>query len=948
MSHPVRSFSAAAGLALALGLMTTAILFSGVRRLEQARIASDFGQRGEAYIATIEDGFQSALEVLSDTNRLFATFGTVDNEQFRAFTAPILARHPYIRALDFHRLVAETERAAYEERMRQRYPQFVITELRDGRPVPAASRPRHNVVEYMEPLEGNERAFGIDAFHVPSLRAAFDRAVDSGQPAASDFFQLAQVTGGQRGFAYIFPVYRPGSATDDVESRRANVIGDTAAIFHLDQLMTQVMHAGNITDVDIRLYAAEQADDQHLVFHTGSDDGHAGMEGLLYKPPKSVSRTFTVAGKSWHIVLAAPTEAFSLGHRASLITLCTGILMSILASLWIQTLVSRARHVQQLVALRTTELQIANRRMHEDITARQRAEQALRLYERAIESSANAIVIVRANGTIFSYDYVNPAFTRITGYTAEEALHRHFGFTHADLPGEQAGRAELRAAMTEQREGRAVLPGVRKDGTHYWTDAYVSPVRNEDDSITHHVLILHDVTRTRMYEEELAFQANSDALTGLANRSLLRDRLKQAIAYASGDGNPIWVVFIDLDRFKLINDTLGYQAGDKLLMAIARRLEGLLLDTDTAARFSGDEYALILTERNGRPLTTEVLQRLMETIRQPLNIDGHDIVLTCSIGVTVYPHDGSDAETLIQHADLAMFRAKQEGHDRFRFFTPIMNEQALHRLRLEGDLRNAIERHEFVLHYQPQFDAQSGELVGCEALIRWQHPELGMVSPMDFIGLAEDTGLITPIGEWVLRTACAQNAAWQRAGVGHFRVAVNMSAPQFAHSDIVSIVAAILDETGLEPQYLEIELTESVVMTNVNRAIGVLSELKQLGVHLSVDDFGTGYSSLAYLKRFPIDVLKIDRSFVRDLAVNPHDEQIVVSIISLAHNLGMKVVGEGVETKEQLAFLQAHRCDIMQGYYFAVPMPVESFERTAALHTPGPPPQPATNTSASI
>jgi EAL domain-containing protein (putative c-di-GMP-specific phosphodiesterase class I) len=316
----------------------------------------------------------------------------------------------------------------------------------------------------------------------------------------------------------------------------------------------------------------------------------------------------------------------------------------------------------------------------------------------------------------------------------------------------------------------------------------------------------------------------------------------------------------------------------------------------------------------------------MEAVAQPVTVEGHSFFLTCSIGVSMYPSDGDDPELLIKHADIAMYRAKQSGRNNFQFYTSDMNDRALERLRIESDLRNALDRSEFLLHYQPKVDVNSGRVTGMEALIRWRHPEFGMVPPGRFIGLAEETGLIVPIGAWVIRTACAQNKAWQDAGLAPLRISVNLSARQFAQKDLAQSIADVLQDTGLEARHLEIELTESLVMTDVEHAIDVLQQLKRLGVKLSIDDFGTGYSSLAYLKRFPIDVLKIDQSFVRDVTVDPNDAAITVSIISLGHNLKLKVIAEGVETRQQLAYLRLHGCDEVQGYLFSHPLPADEFE----------------------
>jgi diguanylate cyclase (GGDEF)-like protein len=421
--------------------------------------------------------------------------------------------------------------------------------------------------------------------------------------------------------------------------------------------------------------------------------------------------------------------------------------------------------------------------------------------------------------------------------------------------------------------------------------------------------------------------AQHDVLTGLPNRSLLQDRLSQAIAYSERTLHPVWVMLIDLDRFKFVNDSMGHKAGDVLLMTVAARLRTALRETDTVARLSGDEFVAILTEHADERLSADIVQRVMDSVAQPVMLGNKEFFVTCSIGVAVYPTDGAPAEALIEHADIAMYRAKKLGRNNFQFYTPAMNEEAMERVRIEGALRNALERNEFVLHYQPQVDLATGAIVGMEALIRWRHPELGMVAPNRFISVAEETGLIVPIGAWVIRTACAQNKLWQEAGLGPLRVAVNLSARQFSSPNLVAELREVLDHTGLPPSLLEIELTESLFMSDVNLAVDLLHSMKALGVKLSIDDFGTGYSSLSYLSRFPIDVLKIDRSFVNDITRDANDAAIVDSIIALAHNLKLAVIAEGVETAEQLAYLREHGCDEMQGYFFSRPLPAQEFEQ---------------------
>ena len=439
------------------------------------------------------------------------------------------------------------------------------------------------------------------------------------------------------------------------------------------------------------------------------------------------------------------------------------------------------------------------------------------------------------------------------------------------------------------------------------------------------VALVRDISERKRLENKIQYQATHDGLTGLPNRHLLRQHLQSSIASAINSEHPVWVVFVDLDRFKNINDSLGHKVGDLFLKSIADRLQKEMRKTDIVARLGGDEFVVILPGGVNDKLTTATVQRIMETVSTPVLIEGRELSLSCSIGVAVYPNDGVTPEVLIERADIAMYRAKETGRDNFQFFTSAMNEHLLERLRFESDLRSAIVSNEFLLHYQPQVDLRSGKVVGMEALIRWRHPELGMVAPNRFIGVAEETGLIGPIGDWVIRTACAQNMEWQRAGYGPLRVAVNLSAHQFRQPDLVKSIAAVLQENNMEAHHLEIELTETLVMHDVENAIGVLRDLKALGVKLSIDDFGTGYSSLSYLRRFPIDVLKIDQSFVRDIALDSDDAVIVTSIISLAHSLRLDVIAEGVETVEQLAYLRRHGCDEMQGYYFSKPVAAVEF-----------------------
>lgn len=557
-----------------------------------------------------------------------------------------------------------------------------------------------------------------------------------------------------------------------------------------------------------------------------------------------------------------------------------------------------------------------------DVTERMKVEQELWLRTRAIEACVNPIVIVDVETPGMPLLYVNGAFETITGYPAEEAIGRNCNFLQG-VDTDQPELEKIRAAIREQRPASVLLRNYRKDGSMFLNELYIAPVSQMSDSasVRHFVGVLYDVTQIKRYQADLEHQANYDTLTGLANRNLLYERTQQALIHARRYDQSLTLVFIDLDNFKLVNDSLGHGAGDELIATVGARLQNCVRDGDTVARIGGDEFVLLLINRDEEGGSTlRVMQRIQQELIKPVLIRGQDIVVTCSMGVARFPEDGEDVESLLANADAAMYRAKSSGRNNFQFYAKEMNAQTGERLSLERDLWQALGNDQLYLVYQPQIDLHSGDVIGIEALLRWKHPKRGMISPMDFISMAECNGLIIPIGTWVLMTACKQALQLQKEGLPRLRVAVNLSARQLGEKDFIQTVRETIDAAGFDPRYLELEVTESMVMHNIEEVVGVLNALNEMGIQLSLDDFGTGFSSLAYLKRFPIDRLKIDQSFIFNCDTDPDDAIIAQTIIALARGLKIKVIAEGIEKAEHLAFLKQSGCDEGQGYFISRPL----------------------------
>lgn len=577
---------------------------------------------------------------------------------------------------------------------------------------------------------------------------------------------------------------------------------------------------------------------------------------------------------------------------------------------------------------------------HTDLS-RQELEHELALYHNMVNSSHDSITLIDRN---YVYRVVNESYIRGRKKKKEEILDR----TVSQVWGEEVFEKFIKEKLDQCFSGETISHQsayeFNKGELNYIETTYY-PCFGQGDLVTHAVVISHNITELKQSEEKIKLLAYYDSLTKLPNRLLFMDRLKHEIDIAKRSKISMAVFFLDLDEFKKINDTFGHAAGDELLVEVSQRLQKHLRKSDTIgrpgevisfvhplarehfARLGGDEFTLIIPNLSDNKFSTTVAEKVVKLFKEPFHIAGKEMYISTSIGIAIYPDSGHDVETLLKNADTAMYNAKNMGKNTFRYYSPSMNSKAMERINLENKMRRAIQNEEFLLHYQPLYEIQTGRLAGAEALIRWNSKEMGMVSPADFIPLAEETGMIIPIGKWVIRTACAQARKWHIQGFDDLRIDINLSPRQFYDASLVDKIKSTLETTGIDPGLVELEITESAMMHDSDKMLHILNRLKETGLKISLDDFGTGYSSLTYLKKFPIDTLKIDQSFIRGADLKGDDGAIISAIIAMCHQLKIKVVGEGVETEESLNFLKEKKCHLAQGYFFSRPLPVHDFQK---------------------
>ena len=898
------------------GIVVSVLLYVATDRVVETNAEDQFEHQAVNVQLAIRARVQSYVDMLRGASALFQTGEPVLRSQFKNFVASLKLdeSYPGVKNINYAIAISDTQKNAFISKIRDdasfNAPGFKIE--------PPGTRPYYHVLTYLEPVDALS-SFGKDLAANPMVKTALDEARDTGKPMSSG--RLIPVPGKTHvDIAMRMPLYQPGVPLATLEQRRAAYLGSVGGAFDVEKLMQGVFDDEALKHMRFRLYDIGKSDAKHL--------DKAGTQNLLFdsRPePKFSLRGDESLSSGAYFITRFPMEVGSHTWQVEYIVEKTTLLRQFDPSLpWIALCIGL--FATSLLYSVYYSLKSAHRRAEElatEMTVELRQSEASLADAQHMAHLGNWLLDLTNETMIWSLETY-----RILGREPQDGLMRYQDFLdQIHDEDRQAVRDGLNrtAATGEEFSSEHRMKFVSGDSER-WVHTIVRIGQDEKKSMLRGTIM--DITDRKSAENVLRHIANHDALTDLPNRSMFNECLRHALNRSNRNHADVAVLFIDLDRFKIVNDTFGHTAGDRLLQDCASLLVSVLRRSDIVARLGGDEFAVIVEQAGGLAGISAVAKKVLSAFEKPFIVDGHEFTVGASIGISTYPEDGTDVEELLKNADTAMYRAKIEGNS-YQFYSAKMNQDSMARFAMESHLRHAIERQEFLLYFQPKLDMQTGRIIGVEALLRWQHPDWGLVSPAQFIPLAEESGLIIEIGRWVLRVACEQCVKWQRRGHTGMRVAVNLSARQFKHKDLLSDISDALAETGIDADCLELEITESMVMENADEAISVLGKIKTMGVHLSIDDFGTGYSSLAYLRRLPVDCVKIDRAFVKDIPTEVDDMIISKSIIRLGHSLRLKVVAEGVETAEQFNFLKEEGCDEIQGYLISRPLPAS--ELTALL-----------------
>ena len=912
------------------GIVLSVAAYFLVRNWEEAIISADFKMFAATHAAAIHREAIRHFDASTALVGLYDASKEVDRQEFRQFAKEILTHHADIQVV----MWAPRVTSANVGKLRRQAVQDGLTNFHIREPNEidsanaAAGASDYFPVYYAQPEESNADILGVDVMADAVYRGVLESARDTGEVTASAPVRLQSNQDSLYGLLLTQAVYHRGASLRSLSDRRAALKGFILQLFRLPDFVEESLLDSGVLGLDLSVYYEMQSGTRQLIYHRPSlsrEDGEDVASALRnftgYATALKWETSLDLLGKSWKLVFS-PAPKFWSTHPIwrSWVVLGAGLLMSIVLGAYSFRLSRQSIRAESLAR----NLSRTNTNLEKEIEERARIEaQAVKL-SYAIEQSADAVMITDSNGII---EYVNSAFETITGYSLAEAIGMKAGLVKS---GQHDNKfySQLWSAITRGEVFQDVMINRRKDGGIYYEEKTITPLKDRAGTITHYIATGKDITERMQTQERLHYLAYYDLLTELPNRLLFLERIAHALKSGVGPEHQLAVMCLDIDRFKMINDTLGHDVGDALLRKIATLLQSLVEDGDTVARLGGDGFGILFEGMTTPDGLAARGRKMLEAFAQPMLVEGHELYIAPSIGIGVYPEDGKDANTLLKNADAALHRSKDQGGNNYQYYSSEMSSKAFERLSLETSLRRAVEHEEFRVFYQPQIDLVSGKVMGAEALIRWEHPDLGLVSPLEFIPLLEETGLIVPVGEWVLRRACEWAMSQQKSG--EMRVSVNLSGRQFRASGLSDQVKRALTASRLKPELLELEITESVLMQGDKISAANLMALDKSGVRFAIDDFGTGYSSLSYLKRFPIKTLKIDRAFIRDVTDDQDDAAIVTAIIAMAHSLKVDVVAEGVETEQQLDYLRRLGCDLIQGFLISRPLPVAEINRFMA------------------
>lgn len=887
-------------------LLITISLFQNSVNSENQRLQMDLDFHASTIGAGLSREINTHINLTQYLRDTIVANDYIKYDDFINTTHSIQKLHSDVQAIAWDVLVKHKERKLFEKQMQaSHHLNYQITKRDDqSNMIRIEDKPEYAAIAYISPYEKNEQALGFDPTSNPELAAFFFNARDTGKATITSRVNLVQGGNDRVGIINYLPVYKQGRLLNTVNQRQIAFIGNLASIYYLDDIIANELNAHPLLDTDITILDITENDRPIKLY--------SSIVNVISDIHFTSLYSTHIANRIWQVKITPSADYFKNNYSNNVwIVLFIGMLFTATLTLSLMISTGRRARIEEVVNQRTASLH--------------KAKEDLRLLAITFESH-EAIMITDSHHQITR---VNQAFTNMTGYTQKEVQGKNSRLLSSGKHSPSFYQ-NMWQQLKENGSHECEVWNRRKNGEVYPERHTITAISDDSGKVINYVSVFSDITTQKAHEDRIQYLAFYDQLTSLPNRRLLLDRLQYHLSLSQRNKHHGILMFIDLDDFKKINDSLGHEVGDELLQQVATRLQQTLRRADTVARLGGDEFVILLANQalEGEVLiefSSSLAEKIIQAFQQPFHIKGYEHHISTSIGITIFPPSDQTAISILGQADAAMYKSKKTGKNTFCFYEQAMQTIAEEKLALEHDLRHAIEQQQFSLNFQPQVD-NSGKILAIEALLRWQHPQRSWVSPAKFIPLAEDSGLIIPIGQWVLINACTQLQAWLEQGIELQHVSVNVSPKQFRHTDFIANIKSALDQSGLTANKLMLEITEGIVLDNVEDTIQKMGTLKQMGIQFSIDDFGTGYSSLSYLKRLPIDELKIDQSFVRDIATDKDDAAIVTTIIAMAAHLNLTVVAEGVENFQQLNFLTENGCTLFQGYHFSRPLSAEDLK----------------------